>query len=157
MPGSSTPSKNAANANPQPPAAPVPGLKASAFLNFRLAIEAYCASHRSILRIISSSAPFWGPKTALHPFSPHKGLVTSQAIRNSHSFSSGITSSVVSSKSFSNPPAPKGICRPFSSRNPKPRAWSIPTPPSFVALPPIPIKKRRQPFPIPSFINSPTP
>ena len=55
------------------------------------------------------------------------------------------------------PTAPKGTCFPSASSSPKPSACSIPIPPSFVALPPIPMIKRWQPLRMASQITSPTP
>ena len=60
--------------------------------------------------------------TALHPCSPHRGFVTSHAIRKEHSRSSGRAfSSVILAISFS-PFAPNAIGEPFLSGKPNPSA-----------------------------------
>ena len=111
----------------------------------------------SIDKTICTSAPFCGPYTALHPFSPHSGFITSQAIENRHSRSSGSFPSTRISYKSASPPAPAGISCPFLSRRRYPKAFSIPAPPSFVALPPMPIMKLRQFLCMASAIISPTP
>ena len=60
-------------------------------------------------------------------------------------------------RSASSPRAPRAIGFPAPSSIPKPSACSMPAPPSFVALPPMPTMKRRQPCPTASRIISPTP
>ena len=110
------------NANPRPPAAPVPAWLALIFVHFFSASAAYFSSHLSICIIIEGVAPFCGPNTALHPSSPQRIFVTSQATRNSHSASSGSTYVSVISSSTSSPLAPKGTCFPSLSRKPYPNA-----------------------------------
>ena len=81
------------------------------------------------------------------PFGPHNGLVTSQATRKLHSFSSGITwPARICATSFSaSASIPTGF--PDASRNSYPSTVSMPIPQSLVALPPIPtIKSRHPPF-----------
>ena len=83
--------------------------------------------------------------------------MTSQAIRKVHSESSGRTCSEEMDAICASPWAPGGIWFPSRSRIPYPRAWSIPVPPSLVALPPMPTMNLRQPFWIADRITWPTP
>ena len=83
--------------------------------------------------------------------------MTSQAIRKVHSESSGRTCSEEMDAICASPWAPGGIWFPSRSRIPYPRAWSIPAPPSLVALPPMPTMNLRQPFWMAARITSPTP
>ena len=74
--------RNVRRAKPMPPAAPEPGYDASLSEKTVLASDAYSRSQPSMRRMLSASAPFCGPYTALQPFSPHRGFSTSHATRN---------------------------------------------------------------------------
>ena len=152
MPLLSSPPRNSRKAKPSPPAAPDPGTSA-----FPPETAAKCASAASSSATISGVAPFCGPNTALAPRSPQSGFPTSHAMRKTHSPSSGIAVERSIEASAASPPPPRWMSQPSPSRSRKPSAWSIPAPPSFVALPPMPTTNRRQPCSIASRIISPTP
>ena len=60
-------------------------------------------------------------------------------------------------QSCSSPAAPSGMGEPAASSSRKPRAASMPAPPSLVAEPPMPMRKFRQPRSRASQRSSPTP
>ena len=107
---------------------------------------------------ISCVAPFCGPKTAAAPSGPQKGVSTSHATMNSESaIDCGTMDVSIPDISFIDLPHRPCILFPSLSVKMNPRASSIPVPPSFVALPPIPIMNLLQPLPAASKIISPVP
>ena len=121
--------KYARKAPPRPPAAPAPSILLTSMPVSASIFNAYPRSLSSSTSTSSSEAPFCGPKTRLAPFFPIYGVSTSQATVND---------------------------RPWAfSRNPS--ALIIPIPPSLVALPPSPMRKRLQPLSMAANISSPSP
>ena len=88
------------------------------------------------------------------PFSPSRGLVTSQITVMAVSCSSGSRAEKSAAATFFISPPMGFTSLPFSSVNFAPRAVSIPRPPSLVALPPMPMSKWRAPcFSAPAIIS----
>ena len=108
-------------------------------------------------RICSSFAPFCRAKTYAAPCGPQNGFCTSQATMNVASFSAGCRwlRSMCAICSMIFPPCSNSF--PCLSYRCAPSACIMPMPASFVALPPMPIMNRRNPFSNASFISSPVP
>ncbi len=139
MPWRSCAPQKAYSAAPMPPAAPPPARPSTSTSRSRAIIRAYCVSAPSRRVIISGVAPFCGPNTAVAPFSPVSGLVTSQATSIRHA-ASRLSRPLMSMRaSFSSSPPPAPMAFPCSSNSFAPSACTIPAPPSLVALPPMPM------------------
>ena len=146
----SAPGRNVAcvNANrpaPRPPAAPAPGVSVTCRPMSRLMTSLNRARARSSSLTVSLSAPFCGPKIADAPVGPHRGLLTSQAT----SISALATSRSIHDASMRSIPRraapPRASSSPVESSSFAPMACAMPAPPSFVALPPIPMINFRYP------------
>ena len=139
-PGTSRAAANCSSPKPNPPAAPAPGVSAHAS---PAVTRTSAASARSKTGMVASSAPFCGPKTRVAPVTPSNGLATSQATVTGGS-TNRPTPSTPASRSAKTPG--QGDSRlPARSNNLTPSAAAMPAPPSFVALPPIPMTMRAAP------------
>ena len=106
---------------------------------------------------ISGVAPFCGPYTCDAPSGPVRGLLTSQATIVSVSKIAGCKSeiSIDSNSAKPSPPRLSDVPSPFINFTPS--ASAMPAPPSFVALPPIPIIIRLHPKSKAALISCPVP
>src|SRR6266516_981943 len=91
------------------------------------------------------------------PLGPHNGLSTSQATCTTVSRRRGSSVSLTMRASRASAAPPGGNSCPCSSSRCAPSACAMPAPPSLVALPPIPMRSRRQPRSTALRINSPVP
>src|SRR5919106_607895 len=104
---------------------------------------ARCPRAWSRSRTCSGVAPFWGPYTAEAPSGPVRGLSTSEAATTSASRTAGSRPEASMRARLRRAAPPGGRSEPRSSSSRIPRAWAIPAPPSFVALPPMHTTTRR--------------
>ena len=150
---------NATKPAPNPPAAPPPFSLITSLFNDFLIILLRCFRLSSSVLIILGVAPFCGAKIYDAPDLPHNELLTSHATIIFILFKIGFISFIsIVAIFFSMPPDPYSVIfLPLLSKKHAPIACAMPTPPSFVAEPPIPIIIFFAPRFAASIISSPVP
>ena len=145
------------NAKPRPPAAPAPGRSFALRPTAASDSFAKCSRRASIVGTDFGRTPFCGPKIAVAPRLPQRGLSTSERIVMRVP-ASRASKALASMRESASRPAGVGSTEwPFASRRASPSAESNPAPPSLVLLPPRPATKRFTPASSRMRINSPRP
>ena len=138
MPGCNSAAKKARKPKPKPPAAPLPACWRTSGSPAVASTSAKWLKAASNCATMAGVAPFCGPNTALAPWVPVSGLVTSQATRMCAAANAGRLPEVSMRASCASAPPPRGKSCPCASNRRMPKACAIPAPPSLVALPPMP-------------------